>query len=276
MRFRFIDESGQENVVADAAELGRIIASGRIHPDTMIIDSENGRWQPARDLDIYSSAMAASHLDAEFTWIRDTSARETFRSHRDSRPNPDLNGNTDARSFQPGDKSEDWEVSSAPWRRYFARWMDLAVASALCGLLLGFIFPESVDGDSFDALIFVIVAGVGFPVLDAITLSNWHSSFGKWLLSIQTVKVSGERISFSEALARAYGVIIKGLWLGLPLLSIIPLVKAHTRATRAEAQPWEISSGTQTLARPLGIKVALYIAIVTITLSLAVFGTGLQ
>lgn len=161
-----------------------------------------------------------------------------------------------------------WERSNAPWRRYFARVLDFAVAAMVMGVAVAIFFPSLLVNSS-DRFIGLVGVWVVFPFLDALFLTFWQTSPGKWLLGVRTVVEEGRIFTFGEALGRAASLVIRGIWFGIPLLSIIPLIVAYGRATKGREQPWETTSGTHTEVRPLGPGVILFVGLLIVVFALA-------
>lgn len=245
--YRWIRSDGQEIHFSDRREILAMILSGEIGQDDLVRITADGGWVRAAEL----RATLESALDAE------ASSRGSGYEEREPAPGWSREGS-------PGDQHPDpaWSAAEAPWRRYFARMFDFAVAGVALGIPLGILFPALFIDDSLDGVLTVLGVLVGFPVLDALFLSKWQTSPGKWLLSVRTVRPDGRRLTFGDALGRSYGVLIKGMWFGIPLLAIIPLLMAHSRASRGEPQPWERATGTRTEVRPFGVKLLLFLVLV--------------
>ncbi|MDR2366284.1 MAG: RDD family protein, partial [Zoogloeaceae bacterium] len=126
-----------------------------------------------------------------------------------------------------------------PWRRYFARMVDLSTT----GLLLLFLLmvaafatmPEQAERLA-KALDNPIIAGavlclVWLPV-DAAFLSLFGSTPAKWLFGIRVTYPGGGLLSFSEALKRACLVWIQGLGFGIPLVVIFTHLFAYRRLAK--------------------------------------------
>lgn len=63
-RFRFIDAEGREHHLADSSELLRAVREGRLVPDTMLFDRNDGKWHKASAITAFEIAATAGAQDA--------------------------------------------------------------------------------------------------------------------------------------------------------------------------------------------------------------------
>ena len=252
---RWIRGDGQEVRVSDRCEMLAMILSGDIGERDFVRISPDGSWIRAGEV----METLVSGLD------RDDPSRSSGSEDRGPKP-----GGAEPQSPPPYDPAPPWTPKEAPWRRYFARIFDFVLGGMAVAVTLGLLFPAVWNAGSFEGWVAVLGVLVGFPVLDAVCLSKWQTSPGKWLLSVRTVRPDGRRLTYGAALGRAYGVMVSGMWFGIPILAIIPLARAHLRASRGEAQPWEKSTGTRTEVRPLQLRfwLLLIFGVVVVYLSL--------
>ena len=251
--YRWIRPDGREVLISDRRKILSMTLSGEIGDDDLVRMSDDRPWVRASEL----RRTMESTLDVE-------PPLTGFESTAPGKENPW----GAQHSEEQGESNSTWSPNDAPWRRYFARLFDLTVASLAVGIVAAIVFPAGFADDSADGLLFLAVALVGFPVLDALFLSKWQTSPGKWLLSVRTIRSDGSTLSFEAAFGRAYRVIMQGMWFGLPLLAIIPLIIARGRVSRREPQPWEVTSGTRTEVQPLGPKFFLFLCAIAVMLAL--------
>lgn len=138
-----------------------------------------------------------------------------------------------------------------PWRRFFARTIDLFVISLIfvvTFLSLGAIFfPRAVNG-LIQALGNPLTSGIivyliWVPV-EAFFLSARGATPGKWIFGIQVLKKSGGTLSYPEALQRAFLVWIKGDGLGIPVVALITRIFAYKRLVRTGTTLWDRDMGS--------------------------------
>lgn len=107
-----------------------------------------------------------------------------------------------------------------PWVRFFAKFFDLYVSSLATGFVLGISFPQIIN---ISELVLGIIAILVFPFYEAFFLSLFGTTPGKWLLST-SVSNKQQPLSFLDALTRGYTVVIKGLGLGIPIVTLLTCI----------------------------------------------------
>lgn len=125
-----------------------------------------------------------------------------------------------------------------PWVRYWARTLDICLMTIPIGFLLGIFAPLFVMQKSNDALL-GIVALFLYVFVEALLLSSFGTTPGKWLFKIQLAHASGNPISYSQALTRAIKVWWRGLGIGFPIVGLITNVVAYERLKRYGITSWD-------------------------------------
>jgi hypothetical protein len=110
------------------------------------------------------------------------------------------------------------------------------------GVLLSIFAPEALSEKGSD-LLFGIVLLIIWIFVEALLLSTFGTTPGKWLLKIRLISLSGSPISYSSALSRSIGVWWGGLGIGVPIVSLVTLIVAHGRLTRNATTSWDKEDG---------------------------------
>ncbi|WP_186565079.1 MerR family transcriptional regulator [Lawsonibacter celer] len=126
-----------------------------------------------------------------------------------------------------------------PWRRYFARNLDLA----LYGLLWGAVRLLLLRWDPFPGfwttlLENYITCGL-MLLLEPTLLSTWGYTPGKWLFGLTVRYPGGHKLSWGDAFARTWGVFGRGFGWGIPIYNLVRQVKCCVACGRGEAMEWE-------------------------------------
>lgn len=137
-----------------------------------------------------------------------------------------------------------------PWRRFFARAVDIWTGGILLFLLLtfsvGYAAPSSAVGFA-KAMETPLVAALLLYLLwipaEAIFLSFFGATPAKWLFGIRVAHPDGDLLSFSEALKRSVLVWVNGLGIGIPLVALFTQLFAYRRLTRTGTTLWDTSAG---------------------------------
>lgn len=128
-----------------------------------------------------------------------------------------------------------------PWVRYWARMMDLNLFGFICGGLLGFLFPDYILGSNIYAL--GIEIAFLYMFVEPILLTEFGTTFGKWLFRIKISKNNGEKITYTSAFRRSYKVWWRALGLNVPLVSLVTTFVAYDKLVRNGATSWDVDEG---------------------------------
>jgi len=180
-------------------------------------------------------------------------------------------------------KSEKTGTNYHPWRRFYARTIDLFFCSFIVVALIGFVFsmfaPQMVPGiieTLKNPLLSGVIVYVFWIPLEAFFLSRVGSTPGKRLFGIRVLSSSGDTLSFNDALQRTFLLWIKGEGLGLPIVAIVTRLFAYKRLKNTGTTLWDSSIGSVvthrefTMVRIIAcVLVVGAVAVVTAVLTLA-------
>lgn len=113
------------------------------------------------------------------------------------------------------------EPAGMPWRRYFARGLDLALYGlpvTLVEMWLLRINPRLMSGAaSLLEMLVTTYLAIGLMLLiEPVLLHHWGTTPGKWIFGLSVRGVDGEKLSLSDAFGRTYGVFRVGMGWGIP------------------------------------------------------------
>lgn len=129
-----------------------------------------------------------------------------------------------------------------PWRRFFARTLDILIYEIIWAAFLAFIFHVNLAargtwGNLFDS--FLAIAIMLF--LEPLWLHLFGTTPGKAIFGLRVEDEGGKRLSYSEGLERTWSVIGAGLGYNIPIYNIVRLWKSYKLCSRSETQPWDES-----------------------------------
>ena len=131
-----------------------------------------------------------------------------------------------------------WEIESInnihPWRRFFARTVDLLTSGLLVFLLFSYFIGRTFPGnvDSFVKLLdnplftSVLLYLVWIPV-EAFYLFLIGTTPAKWLFGIQIKGKGGENLSFIQSLSRSFQVFISGEGFAIPIITLFSRISCY-------------------------------------------------
>lgn len=148
-----------------------------------------------------------------------------------------------------------------PWRRYFARGIDVVVVGGLTWAVIGIVFalvdPRGAErfftlfdgplGRILDLVLTLLATIPGTALMIGLT----GVSVGKWLFGVKVVRRDGRPIGVFASLARELNVFVAGFGLGLPFVSLFTLITSYRRLTDDGHAAWDEPKKTIVLHRPM-------------------------
>jgi uncharacterized RDD family membrane protein YckC len=167
----------------------------------------------------------------------------------------------------PGRKGAWTDRSPHPWRRWGARMLDTNLMAFVTSLIAFgpayLIAPEATEravawlqtptgmlADSWLALFLAIP-------LQALLIGMTGWSVGKWVFGVKVLGEDGQPIGVGPALVRELRVLLTGLGLGLPLISLVTMSNAYSTLEERDATSWDEDQENVVLHRPGGVATTL-------------------
>jgi len=141
---------------------------------------------------------------------------------------------------------------ASPWRRYWARSLDIFVGTFLAATVIGALWPSFLSQMTAAAgekgIILLILLPFAFAV-DALICWALGNTPGKAIAGIKVLQKGGQRrLSPTAYLGRNFGVYVFGFALGLPLVSLFTLVYGYRRAADGDPSTWDRFFGSRVYA----------------------------
>ncbi|HHV16063.1 MAG TPA: DnaJ domain-containing protein [Gelria sp.] len=164
-----------------------------------------------------------------------------------------------------------------PWVRYLARFIDIYAFGVILGFIIGIvcIFEEGAWEilELPSAMLGIIIICL-YPFIEALFLSNWGTTPGKWMLNTKVLNKCGEHLSYMEALIRSYRVAWQGLGLGLPIVSLVTSLIGYSNLKNNSITRWDANLETVVIHKKIGVTRIIIAIIVIITFfALAIYGS---
>lgn len=127
-----------------------------------------------------------------------------------------------------------------PWRRYFARMIDILLYSTLWSVVLGLVFHVNLLkrgnlGNIIDNFVAIGIMLFCEPIL----LHLFKTTLGKSIFGLQVVSSDGRRLSYGEGLERTWRIIGEGMGYSLPIYNLVRLWKSYVLCSEKQMQPWD-------------------------------------
>ena len=157
-----------------------------------------------------------------------------------------------------------------PWRRFFARMLDLTLAGALWVFFQYFIFhqysvfhwdlswPEGVVALLVETSLSTWVSWFLLLLLEPILLCTWGYTPGKWLLRLKVRQEDGQKLEYLDALNRTFRVFWQGCGFGILLIYEACMLYRQTQCSKDQVMPWD--RGLSYTVRPVkGHRIAVFV-----------------
>ena len=195
--------------------------------------------------------------------VCDAISREVT-SYSALRPEDYLNG------FEPDVAAKQRDVAEPhPWRRYFARGIDLA----LVGLPVSFVqyvllHRNYTTVSRWEDIVCALIGWGLLLLLEPLLLARFGTTAGKWCMGITVTRPDGGRLSYGEALERTAAVWLYGAGLGISIVELVCNYRSYRRYMNGEELAWESGSIERFDERGTGRMVLLYAASTALSLAL--------
>lgn len=138
-----------------------------------------------------------------------------------------------------------------PWHRYWARMIDVFIFSVILDIALLYVF-DLFGLNIVERIVLSICFLLAWLPVEAVLLSVLGTTAGKWLFNIQIRDEQGEKLSFRAAMNRGFKVFVRGMGGGIPLVSFLCLINAHSKLVYEGTASWD-KGDIKVTHIPLGI-----------------------
>ena len=126
-----------------------------------------------------------------------------------------------------------------PWRRFFARSLDLSLCSLLWMAVCLFLFRWHPDNTWPIRLLNSYVAYGILLVTEPVLLCTWGYTPGKWIFGLAVRSPLGQKLTWGKAVDRTWGVFARGEGYGIPFYRLWRKYKCYCQCKDGEPEAWE-------------------------------------
>lgn len=127
-----------------------------------------------------------------------------------------------------------------PWRRFLARSFDQMLYTTIWLSFLTLCFRINLaDISGFASLAISIVALLTMLFIEPLLLHWFGNTFGKLIFGLHLAEKNGKRPDYRTGLSRTWYVIVYGLGINIPLLSLYRLWKSYKLYVDEQPLPWD-------------------------------------
>ena len=163
------------------------------------------------------------------------------------------------------------KATACPWRRYFARMLDLSLYTALTYAVLAVVFHVNLTRLSRLTQLLLTYLELGVMlVLEPVFLHFFATTPGKAIFGIRVEYASGGHLSYFDAMARTLAVIGSGMGYNIPIYNLIRLYKSCKHQSEGQDMPWDWEGDFRfTIRENAWWRVAVYLAVDVVCIALA-------
>jgi len=152
------------------------------------------------------------------------------------------------------------DASPHPWRRLFARTADFFFGGYLMlipiSYAVGFFFPYRINDyvELFENPLIISFASylIWIP-LEALFISLTGTTPGKWVFGIKVLSKKLDKLSYSNALKRAFRVFYQGEGFSIPLITLFTRIYAYKRLKETGTTLWDTAVNSMVTYKKWGI-----------------------
>lgn len=142
-----------------------------------------------------------------------------------------------------GNELSDVVPDAHPWRRWIARFYDYALMLIILETLNEYYLSLQFPGLDLTTIV-RIIPPVIWVFVESLLISALGTTPGKWLFKIRIATELGERPAQLQSLQRSFNVWLRGLALGVPLVSIFAMIIAYSKLQKRGHTSWDANAGT--------------------------------
>lgn len=134
-----------------------------------------------------------------------------------------------------------------PWARFVGRMFDYC----WFGIVLIFVFNSiglSLAANPFGVLLIPFL----WVFMEALFLSTWGETPGKWLVQTSVRRSDGQKLSFRDAIYRSFSVWWIGMGAGIFIVSMITMIVACVKLSNNQITTWDRSGKFDVHHRTIG------------------------
>jgi uncharacterized RDD family membrane protein YckC len=163
-------------------------------------------------------------------------------------------------------------IVAHPWRRYFARTLDVSIYEIIWTAVTLLVLRWSWNENLAITLLNIFIPLGMMLLIEPLLLSKWGTTIGKWVFGLVVRDSDGNKLRFGQAFERTLNAFRMGMGYNLPIFNIVRLVKSYNHCMSLVPLPWEEGLSYEIKDRKV-FRILGYIGLIIIvtTLSLIIF-----
>lgn len=126
-----------------------------------------------------------------------------------------------------------------PWRRYFARMLDMSVYTLIWDAFTDLVFNWNIENGLFINLMNSFVS-VGIMLLvEPLLLAKLGTTLGKLVFGLIVRDLDGKKLTYKQGWDRTFGVFKKGIGYNIPIYNLLIMANRYEECKAQKLLPWE-------------------------------------
>lgn len=127
-----------------------------------------------------------------------------------------------------------------PWRRYFARHIDLMFYGIIWTFIELFILRLGTEQGVGQNLMSLLISIGLMLLIEPILLMTAGTTLGKWLFGLRVRDLNGDKLSHREGFERTWSIIKVGMGFGIPFYTLYRSYKSYSTCKDRRLCEWEL------------------------------------
>ncbi|MDR3643947.1 MAG: RDD family protein, partial [Clostridia bacterium] len=158
-----------------------------------------------------------------------------------------------------------------PFVRFCARSFDEAVLSTVLLLFWINLFHKVTV---LPSLIYGIILVLVWAVIEAVLISTWGTTLGKWLLCVKVRNIDGNKLSFTQSLMRAFLAVTVGKGLNIEFLNLVTTLSSYYYISKNGCTIWDkVGHFTVSHERIGRVRAFIFISLYVLLLTTEIMST---
>lgn len=248
---------GKQQGPCGESEIASLVSKGTITPSTLVWAQGMATWQPLSEVDALSRLLAPSPPPLPSATPSAQPAPSPSTASPSKAPGPYAPPNSDpTRRSSPASPDLSYldDPIAGPWRRFFARGIDLQIIGLPTSFAIAFVlatihppFGEWIQTKGSEWAFAILL----FPVilaLETVVFALFGNTLGKALLGVKLRSLAGERLTVSQYIERQARIYLGAYGLGIPLVSLFTLWGSYRNLTQQGSTAYDRGSYRVTAA----------------------------
>ena len=227
----YIKDGDRQGPLGEEA-LRDLCLSGHVQPSTLVWRDGLAEWTEAQQCtELQPYFVAGGPVAPPSPWAHLQTERQAPARSADAAPE------VEAAEAPLADASV---KQVRPWVRYWARTLDMFFFSFFCAIVLAML---SIELSRYEVYFFGIACLCVFVLVETAFMGIMGTTPGKALLRVRVRQQNGNPLTFSQAFARATGVWVRGIGMGIPILVLVAEAYSYYVLRKHGVTPWDKTGG---------------------------------